>query len=867
MFSFFRRKSTKQTSDGDGDSKKGSLRDQKTNNSLDSVPQTQNYNDDRNSQRKQQTITDDPKTTLEPNHRPLSTYDNGEEKTTENSNRNSIVRRDSKTSKEVINLLLPEDSVKYKKDTSYLSGVQNLLDIMGRGKKRNKGDKKKNSRSWSFGANRQKRDENTTDRRSVISESSDKNLNYISSNVFSNIGDVYEDALDDLKGFNEKNNNDTLTDELDVPRSATVDLIDEPTEFLKSVVGEQVFGVESERAEEEVEPLTSTGGKCAKDEIGEGGRWYFGVEDHQCGAKRDTKRPQQTCCISDPVDDPDRGTTSVESDREQEQTNVRDPAPSIPATCEFKEASVEYLSDINQNTDEAAVDSDTEFVNCYDGVLKIVEESDEPEDNKQMGTSESKQNGKNQEKGTKSDPVRIKAEDIPYPIKETISVLNHSPEKVSGFVSVCDIGNHIDEKKMATQTITTYELVSSSQENEPIVKGSLNLEIMKLEKKEETIAKFSQGYTLNGIVEKKEEATAKVSQGYSLNGVVEKKESTVDIKPKNILKDEKPIEASSSFKKHVTFHNFIEFDDGGRVEDDAVEDDESFASLDEEESEENSVFQIEVENDENPESEEENHGEIVEFVDTSSSEEDSLEEKFKRTSVTLHSSSVRRDNSLDSIANAILIEELDVENDENAGFEKGSDSDISDICVIEHNDIAKELSDKSTKECEVVCRTESSENVVIVDKKTEEESEDSESFEEEVEEEEEEDEEEEYEEEEIKEEIKDDIKIETKDVVKDVVEDEEEEEVEEEEEEEEEDEYEEGREEQLKEIECSSSDVSTSEDDIIQGHEVIVPCDRCTNDEEDNEKKVTQIYDCFRSSEKEEESAYTELLLVLEKQM
>lgn len=73
--------------------------------------------------------------------------------------------KQSRTSKEVINLLLPKDSLSYKKEDSYLSktGVQSFLDIMAGGrKKRNKGKKNKydsnNRRSWSFNGHKSKTD-------------------------------------------------------------------------------------------------------------------------------------------------------------------------------------------------------------------------------------------------------------------------------------------------------------------------------------------------------------------------------------------------------------------------------------------------------------------------------------------------------------------------------------------------------------------------------------------------------------------------------------------------------------------------------------------------------------------------------------
>lgn len=73
--------------------------------------------------------------------------------------------KQSRTSKEVINLLLPKNSLSYKKEDSYLSktGVQSFLDIMAGGrKKRNKGKKNRcdnnNRRSWSFNGHKSKVD-------------------------------------------------------------------------------------------------------------------------------------------------------------------------------------------------------------------------------------------------------------------------------------------------------------------------------------------------------------------------------------------------------------------------------------------------------------------------------------------------------------------------------------------------------------------------------------------------------------------------------------------------------------------------------------------------------------------------------------
>lgn len=75
--------------------------------------------------------------------------------------------KQSRASKEVINLLLPKESLSYKKEDSYLSktGVQSFLDIMAGGrKKKNKGKKnrcdKNNRRSWSFNGHKTKIDDN-----------------------------------------------------------------------------------------------------------------------------------------------------------------------------------------------------------------------------------------------------------------------------------------------------------------------------------------------------------------------------------------------------------------------------------------------------------------------------------------------------------------------------------------------------------------------------------------------------------------------------------------------------------------------------------------------------------------------------------
>lgn len=785
MFSFFRRKSVKQVSDGDGDTKKKSI-SENTNEKV--------QNRDENSSWKQQTGA----VPYQDNIREQSSVEVEKEEA-----KNNLIRRDSKTSKEVVNLLLPED-VKYKKD-SYLSGVQNFLDIMGR--KRNKSKKK--SKTWSFGTNRSKED----DKRLSVDE---KNLNYISSNVFAQTNDEYEDAVEDLKSFN---NNNELGDTL-----GAMDLIDghvQPSDVLSCEFQKSVG--ESERAEEEVGRLTSTGGNCAKDEIGEGGRWYFGDEDHQSGTKRDTGRPQLTCEGPEAVgDDPDT-------------------APPSP----------DHLDDASDRPSKIECDS---VLLCGNSLLSDVfnlktpveKSAFEDKVEEQMGTSESRQNGRKQEKESKSvkpepDISVYDAKVVSEPIKEPIS--RSSPERVTGLVSVCDIGNQLDCEKMATQTIT---LVSTSQEDAPIVRGSLNLEIMKLKK--DVVEASSLGRPLNGIV-----------VGSSTD------------KPKNILKEEKLSETpSSSAKKHVTFQNFIEFDDGGRIEDDAA-DDESFASL-EEESEENSVFQIEVDNNENLESEEETHGEIVEFEDSSSSEEANLDDKLKRSKFSFHSSPIKRDNSLDSIANSILIEELEVENDENVGFERDSDSDFSDLCVVEPVENKNDYN-KTVEEYEIV-----SESQIIPDKQVENVSEESsvEDEEEEDEEVDEEEEEEEIEEEEEEEEIK--VKEEPKNeqIIKEEQEnkidveikksndDEELEEVEEEEEEEEEDEeY------------TSTTDLSTSEngDDKVNEsndkNEKLtseVHCDICANKEEENQKRAKEIFEGFRDS-KNEESAYSELLLVLEKQM
>lgn len=776
MFSFFRRKSVKQVSDGDGDTKKKSI-SENTNEKV--------QNRDENSVWKQQTG-------------PVPYQDNIREQSPVEVEKDeakiNLIRRDSKTSKEVVNLLLPED-VKYKKD-SYLSGVQNFLDIMGR--RRNKSKKK--SKTWSFGT-KSKEDEKKL-------PADDKNINYISSNVFAQANDEYEDAVEDLKSFN---NNNELGDTL-----GAMDLIDgrvQPSDVLSCEF--QKSAGESERADEEVGRLTSAGGNCAKDEIGEGGRWYFGDEDHQSGTKRDTGRPQLTCEGPEAVgDDPD---TAPPPPCDDPRRSSRIECDSV-VLCENSLVSDAFNLDTPAGENVAEVEG-------------------------QMGTSDSKQNGKKQEKASASvkvEPEQVYDAKVSEPIKEEFT--RSSPERVTGLVSVCDIGNQLDN--MATQTIT---LVSTSQEDAPVVKGSLNLEIMKLKK--EVIESSSAGRPLNGIV-----------VGSSTD------------KPKNILKEENLSETPSSVKKHVTFHSFIEFDDGGRIEDDAA-DDESFASL-EEESEENSVFQIEVDNNENVDSEEETHGEIVEFEDTSSSEEANVDDKMKRSKYSFHSSSIKRDNSLDSIANSILIEELEVENDENIGFERDSDSDFSDLCVVEPVETKKD--NNKTEEYEIV-----SESQIIPDKQVEnvkessdedEEEEEDEDLDEEEEEEELEEEEEEEEEEEIEEkeepkkeqiivtntkeepEIKIEVEIEKSN---------DSEEVEDEEEEEDDEEY------------TSTTDISTSEDGNDKVNESNdkndkltseVQCDVCANKEEANQKRAKEIVEGFRES-KDQDSAYSELLMVLEKQM